>query len=152
MARKSTATADQRAALAKNFLAVREKLEMTQEELASFLGLSVESVRRYEKGHMPDGTSWLCIYERTGINQSEWMTPGPAPTVKRVPWDVRVMPLGRVPTDLMETLRSTVELHKKKAVKLRSFASTSAKGAVKNHDAAQVTRAGTNAIREHDGK
>ncbi|NBA88961.1 helix-turn-helix domain-containing protein [Emticicia sp. CRIBPO] len=88
---------------------LRQKLNLTQEELSDKSGVSVRTIQRIEAGTAPQGYTLKALAEALGVNEIELLETGQSQTMNNSKW-LKIINLSALPFAVIPPLNIAVPL------------------------------------------
>jgi transcriptional regulator with XRE-family HTH domain len=88
---------------------LRQKLNLTQEELSEKSGVSVRTIQRIEAGTVPQGYTLRALAEALGVNEAELLETGQSHTINSNKW-LKIINLSALPFMVIPPLNIAVPL------------------------------------------
>lgn len=88
---------------------LREKLHLTQEEVAQRSGISVRTIQRIEAGQAPKGYTLRALAQALNVGESELFSPGTGGESENLLW-VKIINLSSLPFSIIPPLNLLVPI------------------------------------------
>jgi transcriptional regulator with XRE-family HTH domain len=101
----------------RNLVAIRKQLGFTQPEFAEAVGISVDTIRSWEKGRRLEVklSNAMALVEYLGIDRIEDLHKPEPPAIDAMPFVVKVRVLGEAPPDFVVALREFLAAYNKRS-------------------------------------